>query len=149
MTTGRINQVTIVRRGWPPARLSAPERCSKLLVGTRGCAARSTIGRANSATGGSPLSPSEFPRASVHRTAPANGPCGLGAPGGGRSAGLLPLRCQPSRGYLPLLGDRFSQRPSFHRAHPTAAGDELPLQPGNPSTPYRRSGRFREGRLPL
>jgi hypothetical protein len=33
MTTGRINQVTIVRRGWPPAHVSAPERCYKLLVG--------------------------------------------------------------------------------------------------------------------
>ena len=32
MTTGRINQVTIVRRGWPPARVSALERC-KLLDG--------------------------------------------------------------------------------------------------------------------
>jgi hypothetical protein len=34
MTTGRINQVTIVRRGWPTGTvLRAPERLSKLLVG--------------------------------------------------------------------------------------------------------------------
>jgi hypothetical protein len=33
MTTGRINQVTIVRRGWPTgAVFHAPERLSKLLV---------------------------------------------------------------------------------------------------------------------
>jgi hypothetical protein len=35
MTTGRINQVTIVRRGWPPAPVRAPER-SKLLVRVTG-----------------------------------------------------------------------------------------------------------------
>ena len=34
MTTGRINQVTIVRRGWPPARASRAGEISKLLVGT-------------------------------------------------------------------------------------------------------------------
>ena len=92
MTTGRINQVTIVRRGWPPAPVRAPERF-KLLVAPRGRAAHSTVGRANSAAHGNPLSPSKFPRASVHRTEPAVGRCGLGAPGGGRSAQLQPLRC--------------------------------------------------------
>ena len=73
MTTGRINQVTIVCRGWPPAHLSALERFSKLLVAPRGRTAHSVVGKANSAALGSPLSPSKFPRASVRRTAPAMG----------------------------------------------------------------------------
>jgi hypothetical protein len=72
MTTGRINQVTIVCRGWPPAHISALERF-KLLVAPRGRAVHSTVGRANSAADGSPLSPSKFPRASVRHTTPAMG----------------------------------------------------------------------------
>src|ERR1700709_2926506 len=34
MTTGRINQVTIVRRGWPTARVSGRKSC--LVTGTAG-----------------------------------------------------------------------------------------------------------------
>lgn len=73
MTTGRINQVTIVCRGWPPA----PEGAGEIFQVTGGesesRAARSVVGRANYAALGNPLSPSRFPRASVRRTEPAVG----------------------------------------------------------------------------
>ena len=39
MTTGRINQVTIVRRGWPTGASDGAGEISKLLVGARGRAA--------------------------------------------------------------------------------------------------------------
>lgn len=42
MTTGRINQITIVRRGWPTA--LARRRDLQVTGGTRGCAARSAPG---------------------------------------------------------------------------------------------------------
>ena len=75
MTTGRINQVTIVRRGRPAgAVFHAPERLSKLLVGALFFnGGRCTRGRHLPAArpGGdrpvaNPLYPSMFPRASVH-----------------------------------------------------------------------------------
>jgi hypothetical protein len=70
MTTGRINQVTIVRRGWPTgAREGAGE--SVQVTGGRPrmgrASRRSTAGPRRAAPlGGNPLSPSSFPRASVH-----------------------------------------------------------------------------------
>ena len=71
MTTGRINQVTIVSRGWPPA-LEAPERF-KLLVARQSSRRSQRIWQGQKRRGGNPLSPSRFPRASFRRTEPAVG----------------------------------------------------------------------------
>lgn len=74
MTTGRINQVTIVCRGWPTGACFSAGESSKLLGGARGRARQSAAGQACSAHQGNPLSPSQFPRASFRRTdAPKGG----------------------------------------------------------------------------
>ena len=62
MTTGRINQITIVRRGWPRAPGGTRE-ISKLLGGHRSASAGSEQGRAPNAVVANPLSLSKFPRA--------------------------------------------------------------------------------------
>jgi hypothetical protein len=73
MTTGRINQVTIVRRGWPTGTARAPERFKLLVAPVRALRAQRVRRVAGCAACGNPLSPSSFPRASVHRTEPAVG----------------------------------------------------------------------------
>ena len=76
MTTGRINQVTIVRRGWPTGAAEGAGEMSSYwwsrLRGARRSAAAPALA-AGCAAGGNPLSPSSFPRASVRRTKPAVG----------------------------------------------------------------------------
>lgn len=72
MTTGRINQVTIVCRGWPPARIAAPERFTSYWWRPKPRRS-SAVGRGLQRLRGNPLSPSKFPRASVRRTEPAVG----------------------------------------------------------------------------
>jgi len=65
MTTGRINQVTIVRRGWPTARISGRKSC--LVTGKRTFwrvprpPQRARQGQTR--RGRHPPSPSRFPRA--------------------------------------------------------------------------------------
>ena len=64
MTTGRINQVTIVSPGLAYRRREDAGEISKLLVGaTEGAPLDSTVGMANGAASGNPLSPSSFTRA--------------------------------------------------------------------------------------
>jgi hypothetical protein len=101
MTTGRINQVTIVRRGWPTgAVFHAPERLSKLLVGAlavesaaRREVSRQLLGQVRDRPAANPLSPSSFPRTvRPHALCARCGQCGLGVPGGGLSKQLQPLR---------------------------------------------------------
>jgi hypothetical protein len=64
MTTGRINQVTIVRRLRPTARVSGQKSSlSYWVAGTRPAWPRSSSGVRRSRRGSHPLSPPEFPRA--------------------------------------------------------------------------------------
>ncbi|KAI0843794.1 hypothetical protein F5Y00DRAFT_250205 [Daldinia vernicosa] len=65
MTTGRINQVTIVRRGWPTAPCGAEELVT---VYTTEGGRLSALGRAYRAEARLPLFPSTFPRALVRYT---------------------------------------------------------------------------------
>lgn len=86
MTTGRINQVTIVRQGWPAGAAGeggAGE--TSLPVDARWGARRAAAAAPRRALPppGNPLSPSSFPRAPVRRTG-----CNLEAPGGGLTRGI-------------------------------------------------------------
>ena len=96
MTTGRINQVTIVRRGWPPdAYFSAGEIFQ--VTGRRPLGARRS--QRFRPEPSAPLAAIRFPplRSPGHPSAaprPVRGPCGLGAPGGGLAAQRRPLRRQ-------------------------------------------------------
>jgi hypothetical protein len=74
MTTGRINQVTIVRRGWPTGAAEGAGEMSSYWWRLREARRAQRLRRvAGCAAGGNPLSPSSFPRASVRRTEPAVG----------------------------------------------------------------------------
>ena len=76
MTTGRINQITIVyREGCGHRRCEQHRRDLKLLDGIHeGCAGRSTFGVRRGRRGSAIRFPAlVFPRTSVHRTAPAVG----------------------------------------------------------------------------
>lgn len=68
--------------------------------------------------------PPKFPRAHRPPHYTRCGLCGLGAPGGGLSAGLLPLRCPPREVTSRCSVGRSSQRPVTHRAHPAAAASK-------------------------
>ena len=95
MTTGRINQVTIVRRGWPTGATGARRRDAsywRAPVRARRAAALLAGGRVRR------WRQSAFPLFVPQGIRPPHrtrcGPCGLGAPGGGLSASHLPFRCQ-------------------------------------------------------
>ena len=71
----------------------------------------------------------------------------MGAPGGGLSTQLLPLRCPPRVVASRRSGFRRGQRPAIHRAHPAAVGaSPSRCIPGIPSTTCTRRSRFRGGR---
>lgn len=139
MTTGRINQVTIVRRGWPTGRWDAPERVPSYWSAPAGWRARrASAPRARgpgAPAAGIPLSPSKFPRADrrAHWDSPGRGKCGLGAPGGGLAALRLPWRC-PQRVVAPCwsAGARWPVEARVpDRPHPELTGGQRP--PGRAS----------------
>ncbi len=103
MTTGRINQVTIVRRGWPAGACFSAGEISKLLVWAPGappaCGGRLVAGRASA---GIPLSPSSVPQGLPPPRMPAVGGAGSGAPGGGLTCAASTMTASAARGYLPL-----------------------------------------------
>ncbi|KAM4065663.1 hypothetical protein HRG_012898 [Hirsutella rhossiliensis] len=115
MTTGRINQVTIVRRGWPTGATDAPES-SKLLVGAGG-APRGSDPRllAQGAAAGIPLSPSSVPQG---RPSAARGPLWAvrRAPGGlARAASTMAVSA--ARGcHLSCCGRGLARRPALPTA---------------------------------
>jgi hypothetical protein len=94
MTTGRINQVTIVsqRVAYQVPR-GALERFVTEWRSLKSAPDAAPAAWAVGAASGNPPSLSQLPRASVHRTKASKGQCGLGAPVGGLSALLQPLRC--------------------------------------------------------
>ena len=146
MTTGRINQVTIVRRGWPPALArSAGELVTEWRSRER--AGHSAVGRAASAAHGNPPSPSQFPRASFHHTGHWVS-VRLGRPRRRAQRPASTMAVSAARGDLPLLSGRFSHRPAIHRTHPAPARSGL--SPDRAS-PVRRAARdrLRGGRRPL
>jgi hypothetical protein len=158
MTTGRINQVTIVRRGWPPAHVSAPERCYKLLDGARGVSHERAVPRWPSARrlrppGAAicfpPLRSPGHPSAR-HLARREGGWCGLGAPGGGPVAQFLPFGVHCTGAVSRCSGGRTCQRPVTHRAHPSAKGGFYASRRLEAS-PVRRAGtegrRLRGGRV--
>jgi hypothetical protein len=144
MTTGRINQVTIVRRGWPTSAARALERCSKLLVGARGRAARAPGGGQErcAAVRFPPLrSPGHCP---PHVPCPGAVGCDVGAQVGGSTSRRPPLRRRPASDYPPLLCGASRHRPVAHRTHTAPRREQdSPENRASPGTPCRRSDRFR------
>jgi hypothetical protein len=122
MTTGRINQITIV---WPGVRPPAPRgrRRVKLLLGGihEGRAARSTYGLSHRHHARQSAFPLSLPRASVDLAKPAGGKFGLDVPGGGHSARVQPLRRPSNVIYLLMLCFKACQRPVIHRTHMSAS----------------------------
>jgi hypothetical protein len=118
------------RRGWPPAHVSAPERCYKLLDGARGVSHERAVPRWPSARRLRP------PRAAIcfpplrspghpsarHLARREGGWCGLGAPGGGPVAQFLPFGVHCTGAVSRCSGGRTCHRPVTHRAHPSAKG---------------------------
>jgi hypothetical protein len=113
MTTGRINQVTIVRRGWPPAQYFSAGEIFQVTgrhsLGVHPC--RASAAEANDALQGNPLSLSSFPRASVRCTIPAMG-CVAKVPQEEESAYYFSHSASVAGGYPPLLCKTTSQRTS-------------------------------------
>ena len=98
MTTGRINQVTIVRRGWPTSAAEAALERFSLPVVAR-CDAGAAAGACLRLWAGGDARAILFPPLcspgqTVHTHKTRCGLCGLGAPGGGLSEQRLPLRRQ-------------------------------------------------------
>ena len=132
MTTGRINQVTIVRRGWPTG--AAGGAGEMQVTGGRPLGARRAqrLRRvAGCAAGGNPLSPSSFPRASVRRAA-----AWLGRPGRRTQRAASTMAVSAARGCPLSLCGRTRQRPVAHRTHPAAveggAFHRIQASPGTP-----------------
>ena len=131
MTTGRINQVTIVRRGWPTGAARAPERCQVTGGACVRRAAHSAPGRWPGARWRQSAFPLFVPRASLRRrTAVAV----AWAPQEEDSAAASTIR-RPRAGFPPLLSDGARQRPVAHRTHPApGAGGACDSK----ATPVRR-----------
>ena len=120
MTTGRINQVTIVRRGWPPA----PERRRDLVPERHLRAADSDrmLRRAGSAVRLlTPRRQSEFPPlGSPGLPSTALNIGGFGAPGGGPGPATSTMAVSVAGGSPLMLSFSTRQRPAIHRAHAAA-----------------------------
>lgn len=121
MTTGRINQVTIVRRpreaGAPGRPLGPSGEISYL--DERPGSPTAARGRPSVPAGFCfpPLSSPERNGRAHQRPQPlgvARTPHGWRAGSGGAPRGVL------RRGYPQMLGGRYSQRPTVHRAHPAS-----------------------------
>ena len=146
MTTGRINQVTIVRRGWPPAATSCRWRDGELLVGTWHCwqrwvrPAAASSARPWAPLSGNPLPPSAFPRATPRRTAsPASGfVCGSERPKRRTLRTASTMAVSTARGYPQCLAG-FHQ----HDGHESAE----PVLWRKRETPYRPEASFPDGRV--
>jgi hypothetical protein len=118
MTTGRINQVTIVRRGWPTGTHEGHRRDFQVTGQHRErCAARSGVGGANDAARGNPLSPSKFTRAPPAARVPL-WDVWHGRPSRRTVTGASAIRLLPPGGYPPMLRSMSSQRPFTHRTQP-------------------------------
>jgi hypothetical protein len=125
MTTGRINQVTIVRRGWPTGACFSAGEMSKLLVGApKGTPAqrlRLGLWRRWAIRFPPPNSPGH----------PSTAPHPLWAvwsrrPKRRTRRAASAISASAARGYLPMLCDMSRHRPVTHRAQLAAAGTKPP-----------------------
>ena len=128
MTTGRINQVTIVRRGWPTARVSGRKRClvtstAGLLTGTAPTAARPAGPDLPRAASTFPLSISQS-AVSRYGSALTSVRVPPQRPKRRPRSQRFSYSASPAGGYLPMLFGRCSNLPTAHRAHPAAFRDE-------------------------
>lgn len=124
MTTGRINQVTIVRRGWPTAHISGQK--SYLVTGiaiTGTAAASSTTGRTGRVARRHPPPPSSFPRALSVYTPFHNKlrkVYHLGTPRGDHGREIQQMQLDQSQGISRSIFSRCSNLPLTHRAQHSA-----------------------------
>ena len=147
MTTGRINQVTIVCRGWPTGALFQRRREFQVTGWRPRARPLKRYWPGLQRRVGQSAFPLSVPQGVLPPHRCPGGRCGLGAPGGGLSAQLLPLRCPPRVVASRCSGFRRDQRPAIHRAHPAAVGaSPSRCIPGIPSTACTRRSRFRGGR---
>ncbi|KAI9896034.1 hypothetical protein N3K66_008934 [Trichothecium roseum] len=114
MTTGRINQVTIVRRGWPSGALGRRRDCpSYWWAPARWLGAPPA---APSARPWAPLAAIRFPLSAPQGTRPPQqsrcGRCGLGAPGGGPAPAASDMASSAAGGCPRLFGCCFDCWPS-------------------------------------
>ena len=128
MTTGRINQVTIVRRGWPPPLLRGGElvtggtrqRSAAFAQGqtTPACTAPARPAADAAGPAGASAFPLSVPQAAVgaHR-ALLRAKCGLNRPGG-VLAWQVQLFSVPCQWVSPVALLNFGQRPAVFRAQP-------------------------------
>lgn len=137
MTTGRINQITIVRRGkTATGAASSTGEMSSSLGGVRRRAEQSTCGRAVGAV----LRQSAFPlMCSPAALSAAQAPLREVRPRRARRRTQRPpsaISASSGRGCLPLLCKMASQRPGIHRTHPYGVDcRSIRRLQGNPSTP--------------
>jgi hypothetical protein len=137
MTTGRINQVTIVRRGWPTDACEGAGEISKLLITPGGAPAEALLARACSAAQGDPLFPSHFPRAP---SAALTEGCSLGAPRGGPAhGGKPPCSVASCCSFVDLTSGQLS-------TEPIRGGQASLTATGIPSRRAERVCRVRGGR---
>lgn len=139
MTTGRINQITIVRRGkTATGAASSAGEMSSSLGGVRRRAGQSTCGESRGRRASrqsafplvcSPAKPSTAP-------CPSGQACGLGLARRRTQRPPSAIAASGGRGCLPLLDGRTRQRPVIHRTHPYG-GDCRGIRrlQGIPSTP--------------
>jgi len=149
MTTGRINQVTIVRRGRPSALRAAlknfSHRCRSRCVNS---ARAPQDGRSARPT--APWEASTFPpqipqSAPFAALCPARG-CVAWGPQEEKLAPRLQLFSVQRGRFSPVAPCKYSQRPSVHRTHPSGLGARRPLiPPGKPRLVVRLGG-HRSGR---
>jgi hypothetical protein len=148
MTTGRINQVTIVRRGWPTD--ARRRRRDDPSYWWRHGDAPSAAPSAGPTT---PCWQSAFPlfvhQGTARRTTPLRA-VRRGRPSRRTRAQRQPCRRPLTRGYLPSLSGRTCHRPAIHRAHPApTTGDEPLAGTRHPRYAGPQRGRLHGGRRPL
>ncbi len=139
MTTGRINQITIVRRGKTATGAASSAGEMSKFTGWRPETRRAKHLRRE------PWAPCEpairfptrvFPSEAVDRTVPERAACGLGLARRRTQRPPSAIAASGGRGCLPLLDGRTRQRPVIHRTHPYG-GDCRGIRrlQGIPSTP--------------
>jgi len=133
MTTGRINQVTIVRRGWPPAPAGGRREIVQVTGGGRGDLAvpRAAGAVAGGPEGGNLISPSRFPQAPVRRTRVR-----LGGLRRRTLPGASAISASATGGCPLSARGRRSHRPLTHRAQASTTGRRAPTL----SSPGHRLG---------
>ena len=149
MTTGRINQVTIVRRGWPAGTAKGAGEIVQVTGRHSRGVRRSTASAAFEAAGaalGNPLSPSSFPRAvrPPHRTRWRV--VRLGRPKRRTWRAASTMAASATRGYPLLLSKRLANGQPSTEPNQCRREARASLQRcASPASPTARGGQLATG----